>query len=160
MQFAALPGLDLLATYAYSHARFDGGGLRRQPLPPIARQHPVAGRHLALRRAGRVVRGDAELHVQSKVFFDDSNDRAVFQQPPSVFVADNLQDEQQKAYGLVNLRLSWTPASAPLKFELFANNLLDEDYIIDAGNTGDSLGLPTFIAGPPRMVGAGVTYRF
>ena len=96
---------------------------------------------------------------QSKVFFDDSNDRAVFQQPPWVFVADNLQDEQQKGYGLVNLRASW-PASGPLKFEVFATNLLDEDYIIDAGNTGDSLGLPTFIAGPPRMVGAGVTYRF
>ncbi len=160
LQFAAMSGLDLLATYAYSHARFDGGaydGNRFRLSPDNTLSLAAIWRFDGL---GGTFEVTPSYTWQSKVFFDDSNDRAIFQQPPSVFVADSIQDELQKAYGLVNLRAFWTPASAPLKFEVFATNLLDEDYIIDAGNTGDALGLPTFIAGPPRMVGAGVTYRF
>ena len=95
-----------------------------------------------------------------KVFFDDSNDLAKFQQPPSVFVPDNIQDELQDGYGLLNLRASWTSDALPVSVEAFVTNLTDEAYIIDAGNTGDSLGLPTFIAGAPRMWGLGLTYRF
>ena len=60
----------------------------------------------------------------------------------------------------LNIRASWTPDSMPLTLEAFVNNVTDESYIIDAGNTGDSLGLPTFIAGAPRMWGLGLTYRF
>jgi outer membrane receptor protein involved in Fe transport len=37
--------------------------------------------------------------------------------------------------------------------EGFAKNLLDEEYLIDAGNTGKAFGVPTYIAGPPRLVG-------
>ena len=33
-------------------------------------------------------------------------------------------------------------------------------HLIDAGNTGDSLGLPTFIAGEPRTYGIQLTARF
>ena len=42
---------------------------------------------------------------------------------------------------------------------LLANNLFDREYIKDAGNTGDGLGMPTFIAGEPRMWGASLTLR-
>lgn len=77
-----------------------------------------------------------------------------------MFVADNKQDEFQGAYGLVNVRLSYTPDAVPVTVEAFVTNLTDKRFIIDAGNTGDSLGLPTFIAGPPRFWGVGVNYRF
>jgi outer membrane receptor protein involved in Fe transport len=40
------------------------------------------------------------------------------------------------------------------------NNALDEKYIIDAGNTGDAFGIPTYIAGPPRFTGAQISYKF
>jgi iron complex outermembrane receptor protein len=30
----------------------------------------------------------------------------------------------------------------------------------DAGNTGDVIGFPTFIAGEPRMYGVQATFRF
>ena len=42
----------------------------------------------------------------------------------------------------------------------FVTNLFDEDYIRDAGNTGDAAGLPTFIAGDPRFYGVQATVRF
>lgn len=44
--------------------------------------------------------------------------------------------------------------------EAFGDNLLDEEYIKDAGNTGDALGLPTFIAGRPRMAGLSLRLRY
>ena len=40
------------------------------------------------------------------------------------------------------------------------HNLADEDYLIDAGNSGQQLGLPTYIVGAPRMYGLRVAYRF
>jgi outer membrane receptor protein involved in Fe transport len=96
---------------------------------------------------------------QSKEFFSDNDDKPALQQPPNALVADNVQDEFQKSFGLANLRVAWTPAGGDVTVEAFANNLFDKKYIIDAGNTGDAFGLPTFIAGPPRVVGAGVYWR-
>ncbi|MBU1377608.1 MAG: TonB-dependent receptor [Alphaproteobacteria bacterium] len=152
--------LDLLATYAYSHARFEGGAYdgNRFRLSPdhtlslaASVKIPVMGGQIAIRPS---------YTWQSKTFFDDNNDLPAFQQTPRNFVADNVQDEFQKAYGLVNLRVAWTNPDSPFTLEAFATNLADKAFIIDAGNTGDSLGLPTFIAGPPRMFGVGVSYRY
>ena len=153
-------GLNLYATYAYSHARFDGGAYDGNHF----RLSPDQTLSLAASWTFDALGGTFDIRPsyswQSEVFFDDNNDRAVFQQPPGAFVADNIQDEKQDAYGLVNLRASYRPAGTSVTFELFATNLTDEDYIIDAGNTGDSLGLPTFIPGAPRMVGGSIGWKF
>lgn len=79
---------------------------------------------------------------QSEVFFDNDND-----------LTDAVQDETQTDYGIVDLRIRWDARSERFYAAVFADNLLDEEYIIDAGNTGDAFGIPTFIAGSPRMVG-------
>jgi outer membrane receptor protein involved in Fe transport len=159
-ELAVASGLDLYATYAYSHARFEDGAYdgNRFRLSP---DHSVS---LAANWSFDAIGGRVSVRPsytwQSKVFFGNDNDRAVFQQPPASLVADNIQDEFQDGYGLANLRVSWTASSAPLILEAFVNNIADEEYLIDAGNTGDSLGLPTFIAGPPRMWGVGLTWKF
>ena len=95
---------------------------------------------------------------QSKVFFSDDNDLPALQSRN--IVPDRVQDEYQDAYGLLNLRVRYTPDSANWGVEAFGENVVDEDYIKDAGNTGDSLGLPTFIAGEPRTYGATVSVRY
>ena len=95
---------------------------------------------------------------QSKVFFDDDNDIPALQK--GHFVPDLVQDEYQDAYGLLNLRIRYTPPSGAWGLEAFGDNLLDEEYIKDAGNTGDGLGLPTFIAGRPASFGAAFTVRY
>ncbi|HYE44176.1 MAG TPA: TonB-dependent receptor [Caulobacter sp.] len=160
LEWRAAEGLDLYATYAYSHARFDGGAYdgNRFRLSP---DHSLS---LAASWTFDALGGTFDIRPsyswQSEVFFDDNNDRSVFQQPPGAFVADNVQDERQDSYGLANLRVSYRPMGANVTVEVFATNLTDEDYIIDAGNTGDSLGLPTFIPGAPRMVGASLGWRF
>ncbi|MBC7167896.1 TonB-dependent receptor [Phenylobacterium sp.] len=159
-EISAAPGLTLHGTYAYSHARFDGGAYDGNSFR-LSPDHQVSlSANWEFGLAGGVFAFNPSYSWQSETFFDDSNDLPGFQQPPRVFVADNIQDEVQEGYGLLNLRASWTPDTYPLTLEAFVTNVTDETYIIDAGNTGDSLGLPTFIAGAPRMWGLGVTYRF
>jgi len=160
MEWRAMSGLDLYATYAYSHARFDGGAYDGNQFR-LSPDHTLSlGASWKFDAIGGRFNIRPSYSWQSEVFFDDNNDRAVFQQTPAAFVADNIQDEKQGAYGLFNLRGSFTPDDSNVTVELFVTNLLDEDYIIDAGNTGDSLGLPTFIAGAPRMFGASVGWKF
>jgi outer membrane receptor protein involved in Fe transport len=43
---------------------------------------------------------------------------------------------------------------------VWASNVLDEQYITSAGNTGSLFGVPTFVPGPPRMVGTKLTWNF
>lgn len=159
-EWRATADLDIFATYAYSHARFDGGAFDGNQFR-LSPDHSLSiGASWSVDAFGGTLDIRPSYSWQSEVFFDDNNDLPAFQQPPSVFVADNLQDEKQDSYGLLNLRAVFKPAQTPVTFEVFVNNILDEDYIIDAGNTGDSLGLPTFIAGPPTLFGATISWTY
>ncbi|MEQ9443538.1 MAG: TonB-dependent receptor [Cyclobacteriaceae bacterium] len=75
------------------------------------------------------------------------------------FEEENQPGLEQAGYGLLNARtgLQWWNQRAELA--LYVNNALDEDYLIDAGNTGEALGIPTFIAGPPRLFGVQLIAR-
>ncbi len=158
-QWVAADWLDLFATYAYSHGRFSNGAFEGNRFRLSPDHSASIGASLRLDALGGTFDLRPTATWQSKVFFDDDNDLPQFQQPPSAFVADNLQDEVQGAYGLVNLRLAYAPQSAPWRVELFVNNLFDKRYLKDAGNTGDSLGLPTFIAGEPLFYGIAFSVR-
>ncbi|HEY0106283.1 MAG TPA: hypothetical protein VGB91_09385, partial [Rhizomicrobium sp.] len=91
------------------------------------------------------------------IFFDDDNDIPALQ--VDHILPDTKQDELQKAYGLFNLRLTYQPDDTNWTIGAFVNNLSDEKYIKDAGNTGDAFGIPTFIAGEPRFYGVSVSIR-
>ena len=65
----------------------------------------------------------------------------------------------QKAYGLLDLRAGLQPHDMPWRVDVFVKNATDTKYDKDQGNTGARLGLPTFIAGEPRMFGVEFTYR-
>lgn len=158
---AASDWLDVFGTYAYNRSRFDTGEYdgNRFRLSPDHQASIGATARFAL--------GQGELRItptytwQSEVFFDDNNDRPELQTVArGAFVADLIQDEVQDSYGLLNLRVAYGPLDGRWEVEAFADNLLDEEYIKDAGNTGDSLGLPTFIAGAPAMFGAQVKLRY
>ena len=47
------------------------------------------------------------------------------------------------------------------RFELagFIRNAFDEDYLLDAGNTGGAFTVPTFIPAEPRLFGIELTAR-
>ncbi|MEM8814597.1 MAG: TonB-dependent receptor [Pseudomonadota bacterium] len=85
---------------------------------------------------------------RSEVFFEDEN--------APIAGLEIAED----AITLYNLRIGYEALDARWMLGAFASNLLDEEYIIDAGNTGGVFGTPTFIAGPPRMYGVEAVYRF
>lgn len=76
------------------------------------------------------------------------------------FEEENQPGIEQDDYGLLNARAGYRWDGGRYEVALFGNNLLDEDFIIDAGNTGGSFGIPTFIGGPPRLFGIEVRARF
>lgn len=149
--FTVSSNLDLFATYAFNHSRFENGlyeGNHFRLSPDHAASFGAIWR---LPVAGGAIEVQPTYTWQSKVFFDDDNDIPALQK--GHFVPDLIQDEYQDAYGLLNLRIRYAPASQNWGVEAFGENILDEKYIKDAGNTGDALGMPTFIAGRPASYG-------
>ncbi|MEO6244804.1 MAG: TonB-dependent receptor [Opitutaceae bacterium] len=67
---------------------------------------------------------------------------------------------RQNGYGVANLRIGWRSPKGKWEVTARAENLFDKQYLIDAGNTGGSFGIPTFIAGDPRRVGVSATMRW
>jgi iron complex outermembrane receptor protein len=152
--------LRLFANYAFNHARFKSGVLDGNRFR-LAPEHTISA---GLTWSGDVGPGRLDftpaVTYQSKVFFDDNNDRPELQQPPATLLPDFIQDEFQDGYALVSASLGYGLAGGKYRAELFVENLFDKEYIKDAGNSGDALGLPTFIAGEPRTYGIQLTARF
>jgi len=88
---------------------------------------------------------------KSQFYFDEENTE--FENSPNPAIS-------QDAYGLLNVRGGVRMLNGRVTVEGFAKNLLDEEYLIDAGNTGQSFGVPTYIAGPPRILGIRLSGRF
>jgi len=65
----------------------------------------------------------------------------------------------QGAVTLVNARAGISFADERFEIAGFIRNAFDEDYLLDAGNTGGGFGIPTFIPGEPRFYGVEATAR-
>lgn len=147
----------LFGTYAYNHARLktglrDGNRFRLSPDQSFS-----VGAAFAREALGGKLTFTPTYTWRSKMFFDDDNDRSDLQS--SGLFPDTKVDEFQKAYGLLNVRVGFGAVDDRWRVEAFVENLGDVSYLKDAGNTGDSFGIPTFIAGKPRFMGVGVTFR-
>jgi len=151
--------IRLFANYAYNRARFttglrDGNRFRLSPDHTFS-----AGATVAADVGPGRVDFTPSVTYQSKVFFDDDNDRPELQTiARGKIVPDLFQDEFQEGFALVSARLGYSLGG--LRAEAFVENLLDKDHIKDAGNTGDALGLATFVPGEPRTYGIQLTGRF
>lgn len=95
---------------------------------------------------GQLGRGfiTATWNWRSSVFFEDDNNPLL----------------AQGAYGLAGLRAGLTTNDGRWQVLAYVENLFDKQYLIDAGNTGDIFGIPTFIPGNPRFFGIQGSYRF
>lgn len=153
-------GFSVFATYSYNHARFESGAREGNKF----RLSPDHSASFGINYEIPVGAGNIYLTPtytwQSKIFFDDDNDRADLQPSPLPGLSDAAVDEYQDAYGLLNFRAGYTHAGGRWSIGAFVSNALDEEYLIDAGNTGDSFTIPTFIRGAPRLIGVELTTRF
>jgi outer membrane receptor protein involved in Fe transport len=76
------------------------------------------------------------------------------------FETPNDPDLTQGPVTLINLRGGVSLSDDKFEISVFARNLGNKKYLIDAGNTGGSFGVPTFIPGEPRFYGVQLTGRF
>ncbi len=76
---------------------------------------------------------------KSKVYFDESNEESL----------------TQKAYGLLNFTAGYRFKPGKVYYEVgaFGKNVLDQKYIVDAGNSGRQIGFPTYVGGSRCVVG-------
>lgn len=140
--------LKVIGSYAYTDAKFDeyidssGNNLagnvfrlspRHKASIALAYERPVAENLVFSARLTEF--------YQSKVFFN----------------ADNKLYESQEGYALTNIGVGLAHADRGWKVEAYVNNLFDQNYLLDLGNTGKSFGLPTAIRGGPRIAGLRIT---
>lgn len=141
--------LSVVASYGYNRARFEdevngqpqqfgGNKLRLSPDHTAS----LSGRFLVDTAFGEL-RLVPSYTWQSEVFFDNTERELI----------------SERAYGLLNLNADLDVGDGFL-LSTYVSNALDEEYIIDAGNTGDAFGIPTFIAGSPRFYGFRATKEF
>lgn len=150
LRVTPLRGVSLFGSYGWNKGRFrsgayDGNRFRNSP------DHKFAiGAELSADLRGGSVTFAPLYSWQSKMFFDDNNDRADLQKRTPAAYSDKVVDEYQGAYGLLSARLSFSAADERWTFAIIGDNLTDRKFIVDAGNTGDYFGIPTFIAGTRR----------
>ena len=141
----------LFANYAYIDATFDdedSDGNEQELAGNTFRLTPKNSFSAGLNLLGDISEKAAVFFrpsytYKSKVYFEETN----------------LENISQDGYGVLNVRTGLILNSG-LEFNLYMNNVLDEEFIIDAGNTGGAFGIPTFIAGPPRFFGLQITKKF
>ena len=118
---------------------FAGNRFRLQPDTTAS-----AGATLRAPVGGFTLYATPTVTYRSKVFFELPNREAI----------------SQDGFTLVNLRAGVEGPEGRWRVGGFARNLTDEEYLIDAGNTGGGFGVPTYIAGEPRFYGVEVGVRF
>lgn len=92
--------------------------------------------------------GSLMYSFRSDIFFEEANT------PIAGF------DISQGAVQQTNIRLGVENTAAHWSVTLYATNLFDKEYLMDAGNTGGSFGYPSFIPGAPRQVGIEFRHHF
>ncbi|CAA9510163.1 MAG: TonB-dependent receptor [uncultured Sphingomonadaceae bacterium] len=98
----------------------------------------------------RVPVGDFTLYASPSVTYQS---RVFFELP-------NRPEISTPGYTLVNARAGIEGPDRRWSVGGFVRNAFDEEYLIDAGNTGGGFGIPTYIAGEPRFYGIEASVRF
>jgi outer membrane receptor protein involved in Fe transport len=145
--------LTIFGNYAYAHATFDENtDSDGKPLGNNGNTFRLTPRNSFLVgfNAGVDISQNMRIMLtpayswRSHIWFEDANDAGI----------------EQDAYGLLNADLSLRFKRQRLTVSVFGSNLTGEKYLIGAGNMGAMFGIPTFVPGPPRMMGGKLTWKF
>ncbi len=145
LNLAATKSLTVFANYALLNARFNarnsegkvqqlaGNTFRLTP-----KQSGSAGfsYQMGLRKYG-IITLNFNATYKSGFFFDDQNTTGLY----------------QGQYALLNTSLLYTSKNDRYGFRLNMSNITNKHFLIDAGNTGQTFGIPTFVPGNPRFYG-------
>ncbi len=152
LRVAVIEQLHLFANYAWLKTEFDSTDVDGQTQEYAGNVFSLAPEHsLNVGFHARVnITPTIQLFVtpsyawKSHMYFEDANTPGL----------------EQDAYSLLNINGGLELDDPNLILSVWASNVLDEPYITSAGNTGSLFGVPTFVPGPPRMVGTKLTWNF
>jgi outer membrane receptor protein involved in Fe transport len=151
-RYAVLKGLQVFGNYAYIHARFAGKDVNGSEQAYAGNRFRLTPDHSFA--AGVNVRYDITGNVavfavpswsyRTKIFFEDANTAGL----------------EQNAYGMLFFRGGVELSKIRLTVSFWADNLLNQKYLISAGNAGSLFGDPTQIPGAPGMFGTRLSWEF
>ncbi len=72
----------------------------------------------------------------------------------------NTPDMKQPGYGLLDINGGLELSDPNVILSVFGTNLLNEQFVLDTGNSSEMFGIATFVPGAPRMFGAKLTWIF
>jgi len=152
LKASLLRGLDLFGNYAYLHATFDETNSDRS-------EQEYAGNTFRLSPEHSFSLGfNAQIKITSK-FIAFASPSYIYK-THLYFEDANTEGLEQPAYGLMNINIGFELTDPNIILSVYGTNILDEQFITSAGNTGSLFGVPTFVAGQPRMIGTKLTWRF
>jgi iron complex outermembrane recepter protein len=152
VRIALLKNLDLFGNYAYIHARFDSIDSEGRPQEYSGNELRLTPRHSFTAGINGSLRLNSNLRFfivpsyswKSHIWFEDADTPGL----------------EQDAFGTLNVSTGFSFDKPGLTFAFSGTNLLGEQYLISAGNTGTMFGVPTFVPGPPEMLSGRVTWKF
>ena len=152
LRVAVLEGLDVFGNYAWLHSRFDStdiDGLEQE----------YAGNTFRLSPEHSFAAGfNAEINITPNILFFLTPSYAY---KTHIYFEDaNTEGLEQPAYGVLNVNTGLELTDPNVILSVYGTNLLNEEFVTSAGNTGSLFGVPTFVPGPPRMIGTKLTWKF
>jgi len=152
LKASLLKGLSVFGNYAFLHATFDdknSDGLEQEYAGNTFRLSPKHTFTLGLN-------AEASITPKIKVFVTPT-----YAYKTHYFFEDaNTSGLDQPEYGLLNINFGIELVQPKLILNFFGTNLLNQEYLISAGNTGSLFGVPTFVPGPPQMMGTKLIWMF
>ena len=152
LKAAVIEGLDIFGNYTYLHARFDStdtDGFIQEYAGNTFRLSPehsfTAGFNAAVNITPTIRFFFTPTYsYKTHFYFEDANTEGL----------------EQPAYGELRINTGLKLANPDVTLNVYGTNLLEEEFITSAGNTGSLFGVPTFVPGPPRMLGVRLTWKF
>lgn len=145
-------GLEVFGNYAFLHATFDdtdSEGSEQEYAGNTFRLSPKHAFTLGLYAY-------ANISTNFKIFITPS-----YAYKSHFYFEDaNTEGLDQSAFGLLNLNLGVELIEPNFILSFFSTNILNEEFLISAGNTGSLFGVPTYNPGPPSMYGSRLTWKF
>ena len=152
VQFAATKNLTVFANYGFLDARFNDKNSDGETQELAGNTFRLTPKHsgsagisyqLGLGKKG-LLAVNLSATYKSGHYFDDENTPGL----------------HQDGYALLNSSVQYSRNNGKYGIRANMNNITNEHFLIDAGNTGNTFGIPTFVPGAPRFYGVQVYYNF
>ncbi|SKB28378.1 TonB-dependent Receptor Plug Domain [Parapedobacter luteus] len=154
LRYFFTPTVNVFGNYAYIDGKFNDTDENGNPQEYAGNRFRLTPEHsFAIGLDADIpVNGRSSIYLrpsyayQSGIYFEDSN----------------REDLHQAGYGLANFTAGYRFLVNNIRYDIgaYGKNVFDTRYLIDAGNTGDTIGFPTYIGGSRSVIGAQVRITF